>query len=184
MSLFGNAETGKTSLLTRYISGEYTHNYIQTLGVGFREKQINIGTQPVTLALWDIGGEAEFQTMIPLSADGAHVILFCFDLSQPATLAAVKSWYRQVRAINREAHAVLVGAKWDLFMSVDEKQRSETLAMARKYAKTMAAPLVFVSAEKGVNVNRLFKLCIAKVFGLPLPSEQCSDETKPIFEFE
>ena len=40
IAFYGNAEVGKTSLINRYMSGEFTHNYLETLGTGFREKEI------------------------------------------------------------------------------------------------------------------------------------------------
>ena len=58
--MFGNAETGKTSLISRYFTGEFSYNYTQTLGIGFSEKQITVFGQQVTLSVWDIGGETEF----------------------------------------------------------------------------------------------------------------------------
>lgn len=60
ISLYGNAETGKTSLISRYLTGAFDYAYIQTLGVGYREKDLTVEGQKVTVSIWDIGGEEEF----------------------------------------------------------------------------------------------------------------------------
>lgn len=42
ISLYGDQEVGKTSFIKRYIDGEFTHVYVETIGVAFREKEITI----------------------------------------------------------------------------------------------------------------------------------------------
>ena len=65
-----------------------------------------------------------------------------------------------------------------------EAERTDIINYARKYAKAMSnAPLIFTSAQKGININRLFKFTIIKAFGLPNNVESCSDTSKPLFEF-
>ncbi|CAL6067173.1 Tem-1-like_protein [Hexamita inflata] len=186
ISLYGNAETGKSSLASRYLTGEFNYNYIQTLGVGFREKTISVQNQQVVLSLWDIGGEEEFQQMIPLSADGAHALIFVFDLTQRQSLAGLKNWYRNVRQLNQEGFSIIVGTKYDIFeQTMSAEDKAEILSHARKYAKAMGnAPLIFTSAAKGINVVRLFKLIVSMVFGLNSGIEKVTEVDKPIFEYE
>lgn len=184
IGLLGNAEAGKTSLMVRYVEGEYNHSYIQTLGVNFMEKTISLQNNPVLLSIWDLGGEAEFKNMLPLVCDGALIFLYIFDLTSKTSLASVKEWYKQARVLNSKALPILVGTKYDLFVTLNEEKRTEILDHARKYSKAMKnCPLVFTSAERGINVNRLFKLIVSMVFGLNPGLEVVSSTDKPIFEF-
>ena len=41
---------------------------------------------------------------------------------------------------------------------MEEEQRKPIIKKARKFAKSMKAPLVFVAASHGINVSKLFKL--------------------------
>lgn len=47
----------------------------------------------------------------------------------------------------------LVGTKFDAFYTLERAVQEETTAQARKFAKAMKAPLVFVSASHGINVQ-------------------------------
>jgi len=124
------------------------------------------------------------------------------------TLSGMKEWYRQVRGLDRRATAFpliphcpisitrgqvrghnatalafLVGTKYDLFYALDEAERTETLALARKYAKAMKAPLVFCSASHGINVQKLFKLVFQRVFSIEPDVEQKHDVADAVLEY-
>lgn len=56
---------------------------------------------PLTPQIWDLGGQREFVSMLPLVSNDAVAILFMFDLTRKATLNSVKEWYRQARGFNK-----------------------------------------------------------------------------------
>lgn len=51
--------------------------------------------------IWDLGGQREFVSMLPLVSNDASAILFMFDLTRKTTLNSVKEWYRQARGFNK-----------------------------------------------------------------------------------
>lgn len=51
--------------------------------------------------IWDLGGQREFVSMLPLVSNDAVAILFMFDLTRKSTLNSVKEWYRQARGFNK-----------------------------------------------------------------------------------
>ena len=55
----------------------------------------------ITFSIWDLGGQREFLSMLPLVCNDAVAIFFMFDLSRKSTLLSVKEWYRQARGLNR-----------------------------------------------------------------------------------
>jgi GTPase SAR1 family protein len=50
--------------------------------------------------IWDLGGQREFVSMLPLVSNDAVAILFMFDLTRKSTLNSIKDWYRQSRGFN------------------------------------------------------------------------------------
>ena len=124
---------GKTSLMVKYVEGSFDEvphirpdaslrvcnfayqDYIQTLGVNFMEKKVSLRNTQITFSIWDLGGQKEFISMLPLVCNESAVMLFLFDLGRPATLASVKEWYRQVRSHNKTAIPFLVGTHFDVF---------------------------------------------------------------------
>ena len=106
------------------MEGQFEEDYIETLGVNFMEKSITLKSTEVTFSIWDLGGQREFATMLPLVCNDAVVILFMFDLSNKSTLSSVKvvsasPWFEQDAAI-------LVGTKYDLYLKMSEKIRRVT----------------------------------------------------------
>merc|ERR1712113_1065796 len=56
---------------------------------------------------------------------------------------------------------------------------------ARKFAKKMKAPLIYCSSAQSINVKKIFKVIIAKVFDLKPKIKEAHDATKDaLIEFE
>ena len=75
VGMVGDAQIGKTSLMVKYVEGKFDEDYIQTLGVNFMEKTIRIKKTNITFSIWDLGGQREFISMLPLVCNDAVAIL-------------------------------------------------------------------------------------------------------------
>jgi len=86
VGMIGDSEIGKTSLMVKYVQGNFNEDYIQTLGVNFMEKTINLKKTDMIFSIWDLGGHKEYLHMLPLVCNDALALLFMFDLSRKSTL--------------------------------------------------------------------------------------------------
>ncbi|MES1908262.1 MAG: septum-promoting GTP-binding protein 1 [Cercozoa sp. M6MM] len=125
VGLIGESQTGKTSLMVKYIEGKFDEDYIVTLGVTFMDKTIRIKNLNITFSIWDLGGQQQYLGMLPLVCNDAHALLFTFDLTRKASLTAVKQWYRQARPYNKKAIPLLIGTKFDLFDQLPEAEKAD-----------------------------------------------------------
>ena len=180
VGMVGDAEIGKTTMMVKYVEGKFEEDYIETLGVNFMEKSITLKNTEVKFSIWDLGGQREFATVLPLVCNDALAILFMFDLSNKSSLASVKEWYRQVRGLNKGAFPILVGTKYDLYVQLGEKDQREIIKQAKRYAKAMKAPLIFSSASHSINVNKIFKILLSKVFGLKCNIPKITNDGDPL----
>lgn len=181
--MVGDSAVGKTSLMVRYVEGKFDEDYVETLGVNFMEKTIDLPQAQVIMSLWDLGGAREFVSMMPMVCVDAVAVLFLFDLTNRASLNSIREWYRQVRGLNQNAVPFLVGTKFDLFYAQEKSEQEETTKQARKYARAMKAPLVFCSASHGINIQKLFKLLFCKVFDVETTVPKKSNVGEPILEY-
>lgn len=55
VGMVGDAAIGKTSLMVKYVEGNFNEDYIQTLGVNFMEKSIALRNTDITFSIWDLG---------------------------------------------------------------------------------------------------------------------------------
>jgi GTP-binding protein of the ras superfamily involved in termination of M-phase len=93
---------GKTSNSTAILySVHFCFQLLPTAGVNFLEKTVVLRNTEITFSIWDLGGQREFLSMLPLVCNDAVAIFFMFDLSRKSTLLSVKEWYRQARGLNR-----------------------------------------------------------------------------------
>jgi len=169
--------------MVKYIENKFDEEYIMTLGVNFMEKTITLRNTEVTFSIWDLGGQREFLSMLPLVCNDAMAIFFMFDLSRKSTLTSIKEWYRQVRGLNRNAHAFLVGTKYDVFTTLNPEEQADIDKQARKFAKAMKASLIFTSSPHSINVQKMFKLVLSKVFELRCTLEEISNAGEPLLLF-
>lgn len=183
IGLVGDAQVGKTTLMVKYVENKFDEDYIQTLGVNFLEKTIVLRNTEITFSIWDLGGQREFLSMLPLVCNDAVTIFFMFDLSRKSTLLSIKEWYRQARGLNRSAHAFLIGTKYDLFTTLPPEEIEEIDKLARKYAKAMKAPLIFSSASHSINVQKMFKIVLSKVFDLKSTVAEITQLGEPLLIF-
>jgi GTP-binding protein of the ras superfamily involved in termination of M-phase len=184
VGMIGDAQIGKTSLMVKYVEGTFDEDYIQTLGVNFMEKTINLKGTEITFSIWDLGGQREFVNMLPLVCNDAVAILFMFDLTRTSTLNSIKEWYRQARGFNKSAIPFLIGTKYDHFANFTPEDQEATTKQARKFARAMKAPLIFCSTMKSINVQKIFKIVLSKAFTLSTTIDQITGVGEPILEFD
>eukprot|EP00271_Cylindrocystis_brebissonii_P012984 TRINITY_DN32519_c0_g1_i1.p1 TRINITY_DN32519_c0_g1~~TRINITY_DN32519_c0_g1_i1.p1 ORF type:complete len:297 (-),score=39.98 TRINITY_DN32519_c0_g1_i1:930-1820(-) len=185
IGLLGDQQTGKTSLMVSYLEARRTEDdYVQTLGVTCTEKSHRIGNLTLSMSLWDIGGHRQYRSMLPLVCNDASALIFVFDLTRPSTLMhGVRQWYLQARQLNRSALAVLVGTKYDLFIALPEEGQRSITRQALRYAHAMNAPLVFSSSPFQINVQKVFKLVVARLFDLPCTIPRMTQVGCPIVHY-
>ncbi|KAG8757398.1 septum-promoting GTP-binding protein 1 [Serendipita sp. 396] len=183
VGMVGDSQIGKTSLMVKYVEGSFDEDYIQTLGVNFMEKTISVRRTTITFSIWDLGGQREFVNMLPLVCNDAVAILFMFELTRKATLNSVKEWYRQARGFNKTAIPFLIGTKFDLFTSLHPEEQEEITKQAKRFAKAMHASLIFCSTAASINIQKIFKIILAKAFDLKCTIPEIDTVGEPILQF-
>ena len=170
--------------MVKYVQNVFDEEYTQTLGVHYLERKIALGSTDVVFSIMDLGGQREFINMLPLVSEGAVSIIFLFDLTRPETLSSIKEWYRQARGFNETAIALLVGTKYDLFITMDSEYQEQISRTSMKYAQAMDSPLVFCSTSNSINIQKIFKVIIAKAFNLTLKVPEIKQIGDPLLIYK
>ena len=61
--MLGSFAVGKTSLVRRFVESIYSDVYQTTVGVKIDKKNVKVSEKEVSLVLWDIYGEDDYQKM-------------------------------------------------------------------------------------------------------------------------
>ncbi len=115
--LLGDSAVGKTCLLKRYITNEFSSSYQASLGVEFESKKMNIDENTVVLVkIWDTCGEEKFRAMTKQYYRDAQGIFLLFDLTAPPTFFNLKRWLNEVEnAMDlKKTCLMIIGSKADL----------------------------------------------------------------------
>ena len=114
----GQGGVGKTTLLTRAVTGKFVNNTAMTIGVEFHLLNLDFIGQAddglkVTLQLWDFGGQERFRFMLDSYVAGAKGALLLYDLTRLRTLDGLEEWVNLVRKHDPNLPILFVGTKLD-----------------------------------------------------------------------
>ncbi len=55
--IVGDVGVGKTSLISRFITGQFNPNHDLTVGIEFGDKKIAVNNRTIKLQIWDTAGQ-------------------------------------------------------------------------------------------------------------------------------
>ncbi|XP_010443064.1 PREDICTED: septum-promoting GTP-binding protein 1 [Camelina sativa] len=184
ISLLGDCQTGKTSFVIKYV-GDENQGFLEMTGLNLMDKTFYVQGVTISFSIWDVGGdERRSKDHIPIACKDAVAILFMFDLTSRSTLNSVFGWYSQARKWNTTAIPILIGTKFDDFVRLPPNLQWTIVTQARAYAKVMKASLFFSSATHNINVNKIFKFILAKLFNLPWKIDRNLTLGEPIIDYD
>ncbi|EPQ27748.1 uncharacterized protein PFL1_04885 [Pseudozyma flocculosa PF-1] len=136
--ILGTQGVGKTSLVHRYTSGQFSASSIpSTIGASFLTKKLIVDGVKVRLQLWDTAGQERFRSMAPMYYRGSNAAVIVYDITSMQSFLDVKSWIEELRR-NMASDLVIhiVGAKLDLAYS----KRDVALDFARATVRSWVKP--------------------------------------------
>ncbi|CAL5390519.1 unnamed protein product [Camellia sinensis] len=179
ISILGDCQIGKTS----FVRDEQGKGCLEMKELNLMDKTMLVGDTRIALRIWDVGGDHRSLDQVPIACKDAVAILFMFDLTSRCTLNSVIGWYNQARKWNQTAIPILIGTKFDDFVKLPPDLQWTIVTQARAYARAMKATLFFSSATHNINVNKIFKFIMAKLFNLPWTVQRNLTLGEPIIDF-
>ena len=93
--ILGDSSVGKTCFLTRYTDKRFEKNYIATIGIDYKLKNIKLDSgKTVKLQIWDTIGQARFRSLTKNYYKGAQGIILIYDITERETFKSVKKWIK------------------------------------------------------------------------------------------
>ena len=118
--LLGDSGVGKSCIIIRYIENNFSSNLMNSIGVDFKLKNIEIDSKKIKLQIWDTAGQERFKTITTSYYKGAHAILIVFDITDRDSFDHVRNWMADIDKFAKEGVLrILVGNKCDL---IDKRQ--------------------------------------------------------------
>ena len=156
--LAGAKDVGKSSLIARFCDDIFHERTMETIGVAFKRKRIELGTESNRLSLdvniWDMGGEDKYKALLPQYIKGATAALILYDTTNKETIDDVNSWVEIVNEYaSEDIIKVLIGTKIDL---KDKREITKMEAEQLCSKQNWCAEMIETSAKTGENVEDAF----------------------------
>ena len=175
--LVGEAATGKTSLIARFINNTFTPNTSATIGIDYRTKKTKYNGNDIKLEIWDTAGQEKYQALPSAFYARADAIAVVFSLTDNESFQKVEGWIESITNYKSpdDVTVALLGNKKDL---VDERVVGDEDINKLKEEKNIE--YFGVSAKSGEGVDKVFdyfteKVCIRKKLA---PSDNAEQNIK------
>lgn len=128
--IIGDFGVGKTTFLTRILTGDYEKRYIPTIGAEVYRISFWTNRGNVLLCVWVMAGQDKLSFLSEKYYAGAQGGMIMFDVTSKMTYKDVDKWYRDLIRVCENIPIVLVGNKVDV---KDRKVDAEMVCCHRKY---------------------------------------------------
>merc|ERR1711908_101834 len=150
--LLGDSAVGKSSLVLRFVRGQFFEYQESTIGAAFLTQTVALNDTTVKFEIWDTAGQERYHSLAPMYYRGAAAAIVVYDITNRDTFQRAKQWVKELqRQGNPNIVIALAGNKSDL----NSKRKVEP-EEAESYANDNGIFFMETSAKTSTNVNELF----------------------------
>jgi len=183
--LAGDSESGKTSLIKKYVEDVFLPEKEVTISGEFLSKVVKIKDKIVDAQIWDTGGQERFRTITSSYYRSCSGVILVCDVTSEQSFQNLRIWIEDVERntnIGTNVAIILVANKCDL-----ESQRVVSRGVLEEWAKANNTTVFETSAKTGKNVNQSFECMLESALDLylkrskkePSSSEQLLNSSQP-----
>ena len=152
--LVGQFGVGKTSLVRRFVDSIFDERYLTTIGVKIDRKDVTVGSESITLMLWDLAGEDDLAQLNASHLRGASGYILVADGCRVASFAKAVELQQRIEDQLGSMPFVLVLNKVDL----RDRWEIKDAALAER-----GWPVFETSAKAGTGVEEMFLALAGKL---------------------
>ncbi|XP_073058452.1 ras-related protein RABF2a [Primulina eburnea] len=150
--LLGDVGAGKSSLVLRFVKGQFIEFQESTIGAAFFSQTVAVNEATVKFEIWDTAGQERYHSLAPMYYRGAAAAIIVYDITNQTSFDRAKKWVQELRAQgNPNMIMALAGNKSDMLDA-----RKVAAEEAQTYAQENGLFFMETSAKTANNVNDLF----------------------------
>jgi len=178
--LLGDGAVGKTSLIRRFVTDQFSDEYLMTVGTKVTKRELEVGDGPaktlMTMTIWDILGQRGYAGVQESAVKGGQAVLLVYDVTRDETWKTLEEyWLPIVWRLVGKIPIVFAANKIDL-----QKDRTYALDVLGYLEQKYDAHGFVSSAKTGENVEAMFgALGTAMMATLEEPIERVAQPTPP-----
>ena len=150
--LLGESAVGKSSLVLRFVKGQFQEFQETTIGAAFLTQTVSLDGLTVKFEIWDTAGQERYHSLAPMYYRGAQAAIIVYDITNRDTFERAKSWVKELdRQARKDIVIALAGNKCDL-----DNKRMVEYDEGSQYAQEHNLIFFETSAKNSTNVNNVF----------------------------
>lgn len=155
LSIIGDSQTGKSSVLNVYLGNDFTYDILSNIGIDKQsvEKQMKDGNK-IKIIFWDTAGQERFHSIAISSVKNSQGIILVFDITNRKSFEDLNMWIDDINNATDKVSIILFGNKCDL------QNRKISKEEAEKFAKKNNIPYIETSAKLKLNINEAFSIVV------------------------
>ena len=154
----GDSGVGKTNLIKRFISNEFSLDSKATVGVEFISKNYNINNKIIKIEIWDTAGQERYKSITSAYYKGAKGAMIVYDVTNQTSFNNIDKWYFEIKEkASKNINLMLIGNKTDLNKVICREDAINT-------AKSLNIPVMETSANNSSNVKEAFYDLIKEMY--------------------
>ncbi|KAM7524667.1 hypothetical protein LguiA_014569 [Lonicera macranthoides] len=113
--LLGDVGAGKSSLVLRFVKGQFVEFQESTIGAAFFSQTLAVNDATVKFEIWDTAGQERYHSLAPMYYRGAAAAVIVYDITNQTSFDRAKKWVQELQAQgNTNMVMALAGNKADL----------------------------------------------------------------------
>jgi GTP-binding nuclear protein Ran len=124
--LLGDGGTGKTTFITKHLTGVFEKRYRCTNAHDVHESLFTTNKGLVPFQVWDMAGQEEYSNKQDRFAEMDTFLVF-YEVSSRVSFKNVNYWINKILQCNKFARIIIVGNKEDLHSKVSRQMIQQTL---------------------------------------------------------
>ncbi|MFX1320206.1 MAG: Rab family GTPase [Promethearchaeota archaeon] len=131
ITVIGDGQVGKTSLIQKFTKGSFQEDYIKTIGAQFSVYDKVIKEDKIRLLFWDIAGQDSFNFLRPSFFKNSVAAIIVYSLEEndlgKDSFAHIPDWYSDINQFCGNIPVVMFANKVDLIdeNSIDHSEIQE-----------------------------------------------------------
>jgi small GTP-binding protein len=150
--IVGESGVGKTCMLLRFADNTFEDDFLSTIGVDFKVKEIVLDSKKVKLQIWDSAGQERFRNITNSYYRNSNGIIIVYDVTSRDSFDKVTDWIQEVRRYVPTVPLIVVGNKCDLI----EKRQVPT-ETGEELGQKQGIIFLETSAKTNTNIDAAFE---------------------------
>ena len=158
--LLGEPGVGKSSLMIRFVSDDFSLSSAPTTGSSYMLKLIEHKGKQLKLNIWDTAGQERYHSLAKIYLRDADAAILVYDITNKASFEGLKRWHSElVEVAPKSIIIALAGNKEDLVLdeSIDPNEVHE-------YAQSFGGFSKKISCKTKHGIEELFQEISIRIF--------------------